>query len=380
MKKKILFITKNIPLPNEDSNQIIYTIAEKLFQNYNIVFFFPKEKIPFFLRKKTKFKHLANLNNWKYKSFKIYTFKYVKTPFKKFEYWFSSLFIISAKHKKVLKNISIIHAQYIFPDGIIANKIFNRFNIPYVVTIRNHDVVLLKQINKFNIDYNQAKRVLENAKSVLVLNLPTKKFIEKNFNVKTTLIPHGISYSLIEQGERTPIEIQSKQIQLTLIKRQITKSVNLDWVIELAKNNPKNYFLNIIGNLEYSKKFDDYSNIKFNPPLKFQKIVKILESSDIFILPTSYETFGLVYLEAAALKNMLVGFKGQGVDGLFNDNQEIILIENKKDLIEKISKLDRAQILNYKRNAFNKVKKYTWKNIIPRYIEIYNTVIKNSNK
>lgn len=44
------------------------------------------------------------------------------------------------------------------------------------------------------------------------------------------------------------------------------------------------------------------SEIKFTGYLSKEKIIEILDQSDIFVLPSEKETFGLVYIEAAARK------------------------------------------------------------------------------
>jgi len=64
-----------------------------------------------------------------------------------------------------------------------------------------------------------------------------------------------------------------------------------------------------------------------------------LFESDIFALPSYKETFGLVYLEAAAARNAIIGFKGEGVWGLFEVDKEMLFCGDFEEFQEQLKLL-----------------------------------------
>ena len=103
------------------------------------------------------------------------------------------------------------------------------------------------------------------------------------------------------------------------------------------------------------------------------KIIDVYRDSDIFVMPSKFETFGLVYVEALTQGLHLIYTKGQGFDGYFadgtvgysvqyNDSEEI---KNRiKNIVDgKIEKLS-----NYKENILND---FDWKNVAEKYTKKY---------
>lgn len=87
-----------------------------------------------------------------------------------------------------------------------------------------------------------------------------------------------------------------------------------------------------------------------------------MRQSDIFVLPSVGETFGMVYLEAMASGCIVVGTKDDGIDGIIKDGENGFLTfpisdEIRKNLL-KIKNMgdDRLKALSY--NSFSTVSAY----------------------
>ena len=52
-----------------------------------------------------------------------------------------------------------------------------------------------------------------------------------------------------------------------------------------------------------------------------EQVLHLMEESDIFVLVSSPETFGLVYVEAMAKGCITIGSKGEGIDGVIVNNE-----------------------------------------------------------
>jgi len=104
----------------------------------------------------------------------------------------------------------------------------------------------------------------------------------------------------------------------------------------------------------------------------------MLAISDIFILPSITESFGLVALEAMASKNAIISTKSGGlpeinIDGITGYLSEIGDIDKMSNdiisLIENPKKLE-----NLKDNALKNAMKYDLSKILPKYESIYKSL------
>ena len=373
---KILYIASNIPLPTLKSNRIVLTIAEKMSQFCDISFVFPAARVfpPFSFMK--KYKPLANLKPWTDGIFALKPLRYLRLPGKKLSY-----FLIDSIHPKryVEKNAlpDLCHAHFIMPDGYIALKIKEKYNTPYMVSARTSDIRHLKALERKSSVYGKFIKVLKNADKIIVHNRPQQEFIAR-LGFDSVIIPHGIeSGALNDAAEKadSPIIIS---VVAELIRRK-----NIDWVIRAVKeySGKQPVQLMIAGDgvcrEELLRLAAHTSNIHFLGKISHEEVMSLLEKSHIFALPSINETFGLVYLEAAAKYNAVICCRDEGVDGLFDDRTEMMFCEGYDDFKAMLNKLiehpEERKIMAD--NGFTKVKNYTWENVRSQYIEIYRQVV-----
>ena len=128
-----------------------------------------------------------------------------------------------------------------------------------------------------------------------------------------------------------------------------------------------NIKLNIIGSGKEEKHLKNLakgcSNITFLGQLARNLVIEELKKSDIFILLSDNETFGLSYLEAMATGNIVIAKKGDGIDGILRNNENGFLINASnlelKKCLEEILSLDSAKLTELKENCKDTIKKYT---------------------
>lgn len=380
-KIKILFIAKNIPTPKLRSNRIIIDIAKSISSFSDVSFLFPKERVPFGMHKKAKFAYLHKLKPWNYEGFNINIYKYIKLPFTFMQYW--TIVGLSSKGKRFIKNngpFDIIHAHYLFPDGNIAYNFHKVFKIPYAITFRNQDKKYLELISKANLDYKKAKKVLTHASSIITPNAGYKKFLEEEFHINCKIIPHGI------EEEAFNIQTTKKKEQELVITTvgDAIPTKNIDWVIKAVKSykGTENIKLKIIGDGRLKENLitlaKDSINIEFLGRIPRTEVLEIMSSSDIFALPSCKETFGMVYLEAAATQNAIIAFEGEGVWGNFTNNTEMFFCNNYNQFEEQLHTLisDKNLRIALAEKAHTKALGFQWKNISDRYLNMYQDIIK----
>ena len=116
-----------------------------------------------------------------------------------------------------------------------------------------------------------------------------------------------------------------------------------------------NYVLRIMGDgpeMEHLKNLvkdlDIEEKIIFEGNLPNKEVLIKLRLSDLFILLSTGETFGMAYLEAASRANIIVATKHDGIDGIVKDGQNGFTCEpdaeKLADLIDKIYDLPREEV------------------------------------
>lgn len=381
MKKRILFIAKNIPTPKQRNNFVILSIAEKLSTTYDIDILYPKEIVPWGFHFLKKYRPLYNLKPWKVNGNYIQIKKYFRLPFNNFAFIFARKKIVKDKLTKA--SYELIHGHFLFPDGIFSFQFSQKWDIPYVVTVRESDLVLLRKVSKNSSTWKWAVLILEKSSAIHVLNLPAQQFLKKEFRRDSNIIPHGVDSTIIEDSmASTP---DNSTINICVVGEAIpTKQI--DWVIQSVKNykGSQSIQLTIIGDgaqLEELKLLaKGFENITFLGKIPHQQVFTELRRSDIFALPSCKESFGLVYLEAAACKNAIIGFRGTGIYGVLEEDKEILYVSKYEEFENRVFELIENEDLRKKlsKNAFEKAKELTWDKVKQRYLEMYRSVCNQS--
>ena len=141
----------------------------------------------------------------------------------------------------------------------------------------------------------------------------------------------------------------------------------------------------MVGDGPDKKKAKDYlrkNNLKNRVIFlgKTNEVDEILCSSDLFLLPSEKESFGLAALEAMALKVPVIstntgGLKELNINGNSGYTSEIGDIDSMSSNAIKILS-DKSLKKKYRSQAFENAKKYDIKKIIPLYENIYDEAIK----
>ena len=111
------------------------------------------------------------------------------------------------------------------------------------------------------------------------------------------------------------------------------------------------------------------------------EVNKLLCYSDLFLLPSETESFGLAALEAMAAKTPVISTNSgglpevniQGVTGFLSNVGDTD--DMAKNGIYILEDLDRLQ--QFKQNALQQAKKFSLENVLPSYMEVYREVIAN---
>ena len=142
----IQFIARNIPTPNKRNNDVIIKIASFLNKKHNVFIMMPKEFVPFGVHLFSKYKHLFKLKDYSLGDFRISVRSYIRLPLR-------NVAFLLLKPVKLNREVDVMHAHYIFPDGLIAKELARTKGIPFVVSVRQSDWFLLQKVNKSSNTY-----------------------------------------------------------------------------------------------------------------------------------------------------------------------------------------------------------------------------------
>jgi glycosyltransferase involved in cell wall biosynthesis len=301
------------------------------------------------------------------------------------------------------KKFDIIHTTY-FPylNLIYSLIVAKKMGIPSICTPFFHfsnprysDPNLIEVLNKF--DFLIA--CTEREKKCLL----SKSTLSSN-NIK--IIPMGVDYKKFK-------EIHQEKYNNYSFKKKFFRKEEEDFkmvlfcgyknyekgAISVLKSIPyihqkfKNVYFVFIGpptmpfNLELAnnKKIEKDFVINFTPDNLsgyFDKIkLTAFKESDVYLMPSRSDAFGIAYLEAWASGKPVIGANQGATPEVIKDGENGLLVEfdNPKDIAEKVIKLLKNKHLRdqYGKKGEKKVKRsLTWKIVAQKTNRFYNEIIK----
>ena len=301
---------------------------------------------------------------------------------------------LSTKLVDVVKknSIDVLHVHYAIPHAYaayMAKKMLKEqsINIPIVTTLHGTDITLVGN----HPSYKTAVTFSINKSDVVTcVSKSLKEDTLDQFDIKKNIevIPNFIDINkyIIQQDlclHENPI--QSKEFIISHVSNFRTVK-NIANVIKVFYNIQKQFeakllmigegpdkplAVNLCNDLGISHLVEFLGNTN--------QVEKNLCHSDLFLLPSSAESFGLAALEAMASKVAVVTSNAGGLPEI-NINGETGYVENFED-VDKMSKKaisilsNRKKLEKFKNNAFLKAKEYDIKNIVPMYEKTYQKAI-----
>ena len=302
----------------------------------------------------------------------------------------SKLFDVISKHK-----IDVLHVHYAIPHAYaayMAKKILkeNGYNIPIITTLHGTDITLVGNnpfykpavtfsINKSDIVTCVSKSLMEDTREFFGIKREIKvipNFIDIDKYAKKHSLCQG--NMLAQDDEKIIVHVSNfRPLKRIIDVLKIFEKIN-------QKINSK---LIMVGDGPDKKKAKDFlrkNNLKNKVIFlgKTSEVDEILCSSDLFLLPSEKESFGLAALEAMALKVPVIstntgGLKDLNINGNSGYTSDIGDIDSMAENAIKILS-DGSLEKKYRNQAFENAKKYDIKTVIPLYEKIYDQALNMS--
>lgn len=268
------------------------------------------------------------------------------------------------------------------PDMVIAHN--RAFFIMRKVKLKDYPVILFLHNHKFKDSYNEADAII-----TLTNNIKTH-LIKK-------LIPENKVYVIQNMTTLSPsVQLKSKNYGNKLVIGacgRLEAEKGFDVYIKslkILKDKGKNFKAVLAGSGTCEEKLRHLAHqLGLDGTLQFLGWIDNKEnfynSLDVFCLPSLYESFGIVLLEAFANKVPVVSADSEGPSEIIKQNYDGILVKknNPEALAEEMMTLLEDKDLRFKlaENGYNAVKSYYSEEVVGAKIsKVLSQVIKNFKK
>jgi len=292
-------------------------------------------------------------------------------------------------------NLDILHVHYAIPHAFaayMAKQMLKDFdiNIPIVTTLHGTDITLVgshpvyKPAVEFSINHSDVvTTVSQSLKNDTLRLFNIRKEIEVIYNfidfdkIENENNDNCLRDTLAGDGEKILTHVSNLRpvkriLDVIRIFHKVQQKIPSKLI--LVGEGPDKEKADLLA-----KELGIEDRILFLG--KSDEILKILCLTDLFLLPSETESFGLAALEAMASKTPVIStntgglpeVNTQGVTGFLSDvgdvddmaEKAIFILENEERLLE------------FKNNAYKSAQQFSIEKILPKYEEMYKRVIKN---
>lgn len=304
--------------------------------------------------------------------------------------------IFDYKQRKIQKSIEshydiglfeCIHAYTLFTDGNCARNLSKKYNIPYVVAVRNTDVNdffrLMPHLRRRGV------KIMRDASAVFFLSDAYRRqvfdrYIPKKYHdeilKKTQIIPNGIDDFWLS-NKPCEKEIPGKDIKLIYAGR-IDKNKNIPTTqkaVDLLCQKGYNATLTVVGKVidegEFSR-IKEHNNTNYINAMPKEKLIEQYRCHDIFVMPSFTESFGLVYAEAMSQGLPVIYSENQGFDRQFPEGEVgyRVISSSPDDIVSSVKKI-LSDYENISKNCVVNAGRFKWDTIAERYADIYKNIL-----
>lgn len=330
--------------------------------------------------------------NWKDKDVddKRINFVNLKSPYLKDKVIgesFSSILL----SKKICAKIKDIDPSFVVLCGKDTGFFPSRLKIPKVYVTHNPDGMYFYKkfsrqnniLNSFYFYYknNIEESVMKNCDLIIALNEYIKEYLNKRNFKRVEVVSNAVNPKLYENGgDRGYI----------LYAGGLRRVKGIEFLIESFNRLKDNFDIDlvIIGSGPDEKKLKQMKSvlelsdrIKFIPTLPKAEFREYLSKCSVFVLPSLYETFGIVLIEAMASSKPVIASNIPGPQDVVDHGIDGYLFEkrNLEELTHYLNLLLGNKGLRTKlgKNARKKVENnYDFKITSTKYIELFNSLIR----
>lgn len=280
-----------------------------------------------------------------------------------------------------LKGVSLIHAHTLFTDGWIARELSRKHGIPYVVTLRYSDIEAIWKYEPHL--HGWARQILRDAKRVVFLSEAAHEKVltrwlrgrdREEIESKTAVIPNGLRPEWLTGTERekprTPLRVgfagkMNKRKRPLDALRAVHRAAENGTPCVLRAVGEGKLMNDLVAGLHEG---DAYLGVARD----MDAMKRFYADVDVLLVPSSAETFGMVYLEAMSQGVPVLYTRGQGFDGQFSEGEVgySVVCGDAAQQAQRLAEIGEAYAARSARCILH-AKDYAWPLIAERWMGIY---------
>lgn len=316
---------------------------------------------------------------------------------------------IEAFTKTQTTEYRLIYAHY-YLSGLVAEYLTPRLHTPFILTF--HTLGILKKMYGSELNQERVrleKKIAAEALSIIVSTGLEKKALSDYYGVaesKINVIPPGVNTRLFhprrQDVSRARLNLPpTRQIILFVGRIDPIKGLTnlVEAVHQLTRLHPdfeKEFLVLLVGGQTHSRYFWQQPEVikikkmierkqlsccvKFLGAKPHRQLANYYSAADVVVLPSLYESFGLVIMEAMASGAAVLASRVGGLRFLVEDGKTGLLFANKnrKQLREKLWRLLKDEPLRRRlgKQATRFVRKLSWLRQAGQVSALLNELIK----
>lgn len=293
------------------------------------------------------------------------------------------------------EQLDILHVHYAIPHAsaaFMAKQILATYgiNIPFVTTLHGTDITLVgkdatyKPVVTFSINQSDG---------VTTVSQDLKEDTYKHFDIQKDIkvIPNFIDFSRfsLQPKDHFKKAIAPNNERILIHTSNFRKVKRTEDVIKMFQKVQERIPSKLLmvgdgpersANEQLSRTLNIGDHVRFLG--KQDAVEEILSVSDLFIMPSESESFGLAALEALACKVPVITSNAGGLPELNIDDfcGYMCNVGDVEDMANKaITILSNEDTMKYfKENALKRAQDFDLKKILPIYIDFYNEILQQS--
>ena len=271
------------------------------------------------------------------------------------------------------QHYDLMHTHY-WLSGIVGLKLRKVLKSPWIHSL--HTVEILKTIRKDKARVEVEEQIIRACDLVVS---PTRQEANAIMTLypgaRVWAVPHGVDTSQFKPSPNGHNNI--------LFVGRIDPIKGMHLLIEAMRIMEQDVTLTVVGGgVKDTGRADDIRTyaagvpVDFVGPVRHERLKEYYKNSALLVVPSYYESFGLVGLEAMASARPVVGFSHTGLQETVGDDAGILVKMGPRDLARAISRLmtDPALRQRIGRQGRKKSLMYDWRGIAGKYKRIYEKI------
>lgn len=246
--------------------------------------------------------------------------------------------------------ISLIHAHGALPCGHSAALLSRRLKIPYVVTVHGLDVFNACQEDGVAAQWRRQRcvDVYQNAQTVICISKKVQQILRAGMqDVRSGVVYNGTDVNLFSPGPAAPNPAAQNLLAVGNLIPTKGQDLILRAVANLASTFPQ-LRCQFIGEgpdrtrLEsLSRELGIAQRVQFLGRRSRAEVAEAMRACSVFVLPSSSEGLGCVYLEAMACGRPVIACHGQGIEEIIEQGRNgwVIAINGLDELVGTLNTL-----------------------------------------